>query len=133
MNRALYILLRQFAIFFVFAITSTAVHGTALGNGSIDFSGRFTFQVTGNNVHITIERIVNSSSTFTSGSLRIELWATQSPYSGGSISGTKTASIRTSQISGITDQLKPNSSFTNILALVCYLNYPNECGIITSY
>lgn len=126
MNRALYIVLRQFAIFLVFAITSTAIHGTALGNGSIDFLGSFSFQATGDNVHISIDRIANSSSTFTSGSLRLELWATQSPYSGGSISGTKAASIRTSQISGITDQLQPDSSFTNIALDLPYSVPPAE-------
>jgi hypothetical protein len=59
---------------------------------------------------LTVERVRNSSSTRTSGSLRLELWATNSQYSGGSISGYQVAVYR---FPG-TGQLSPNTSFVNI-------------------
>ena len=84
----------------VFAILTFcfAVFASATAFGNLDFQGGSTFQVSGNTVHITLAKIVNSSSTRTSGSLRIDLWAFQAPYAGGSFSGYKTASVRTSQI-----------------------------------
>jgi hypothetical protein len=94
---------------FCFAVIASA---TAFGN--LDFQGGSTFQVSGNTVHITLAKIVNSSSTRTSGSLRIDLWAFQAPYAGGSFSGYKTASVRTSQITGLSDQLGPSRSFSDI-------------------
>ena len=87
---------------------------SASGGSQLRFQGSSTFHTSGGSVAISIEKIVNTSSTATSGSLRIELWATQSAYSGGSLSGYRTASIRTSRVSGLSDQLAPNSSFSNI-------------------
>ena len=46
--------------------------------------------------------------------MRIELWALAAPYYGGSVTGYVTATIRTNLITGITDTLAGNSSFTNI-------------------
>lgn len=93
---------------------SSQTHATALGDGNLDFSGTISFQASGDSVSISIASIVNSSSSYTSGSLQLELWAAQSPYNGSSLSGYKTASIRTNQINGLSDQLGPNATFSNI-------------------
>src|SRR4051812_36797597 len=85
----------------------SALPAHATGFGSLDFQGVVSAQTSGNTVNITIDRIVNSSSTYTSGSLRIELWASTVFYPAGS-SGYRTASIRTVQVNGLSDQLGPN-------------------------
>jgi hypothetical protein len=92
---------------------------------SISFQGSSSFRVTGNSVAITISRILNSSLTNTSGSLRIDLWATAAPYSGnGELSGYMTASMRTENISGLSDTLRPNSYFSNITLNLPYTAPP---------
>jgi hypothetical protein len=78
------------------------------------FQGTARFRTSGGSVAITIDAIANTSSTYTSGSLRVDLWASAAPYGSGDISGYRTASIRTRDISGLSDQLRPNGSFTNI-------------------
>ena len=110
----------KFALFIFGLSFSKLVLGTAIGNSPIDFSGSVGASISGDSVTITIESISNSSSTYTSGSLRIELWATSTLYSGGSITGTRTASIRTSQLTGLTDQIQPNHTFSNITINTSY-------------
>lgn len=83
-------------------------------NQNLSIAGNYSFQVTGNQVYVTVDKINNSSSTYTSGSLRLELWATTTPYAGSGISGQKTASIRTVNISGLSDSLGPTRYFYGI-------------------
>ncbi len=92
--------------------TTSAVFTSAT---PVVFSGSSSFQTSGSLVNILITKIVNNSTTITSGSLRLELWALDKPYSfGGGSTGYRTASIRTNQISGGSDQLLPNGSFNNL-------------------
>jgi len=56
------------------------------------------------------ETIANRSTTRTTGSLKLELWATVNPYSGGTINGTQMAAFR---LPG-NGQLSPNTSFTGV-------------------
>jgi chitodextrinase/subtilisin family serine protease len=77
-------------------------------------SGSSSFQVNGTTVDISIDKITNTSASGHSGSLKLELWALESPYFGGSITGYVTASIRTYLINGATDTLAANASFSNI-------------------
>jgi hypothetical protein len=93
---------------------------TPAPNGVISFQGPVSFRASGTSVNITIQRIANSSSTYTTGSLRIDLWATQAPYSGGDLFGSSTASIRTNNVSGLQDTLGPNRSFSNINLSLAY-------------
>ena len=65
-------------------------------------------------MNITIEKITNRSLTLTSGSLRIELWALSTPYTGGSVTGYVTASKRTNLVNGLTDRMSPNTFFSSI-------------------
>jgi hypothetical protein len=95
-------------------VVEQSVPATAYGNGNIDFYGTTTLQESGGIANITIDGIKNYSSSFTSGSLRIDLWALQAPYNGGAYTGYNTASIRTNQITGVSDTLGPGQYFYNI-------------------
>ena len=127
----------KFALFIFGLSFSKLVLGTAIGNSPIDFSGPVGASISGDSVTITIQLISNSSSTYTSGSLRIELWATSTPYSGGSITGTRTALIRTFRITGLTDTIEPNYTFSNITINTSYTTPPssntNFTLILTEY
>jgi len=109
----------------VFATTTSPYYQAT----PIVFDGASTFQVSGNSVNITISKIRNNSSTLTSGSLRIELWALNAPYSySGNAAGYKTASIRTSLISGLSDQIPKNTVWSEIT-----LNLPFIAPPTTGY
>jgi hypothetical protein len=84
------------------------------GGDDVDFVGAAQLSVSGGVASISINEILNSSSTYTTGSLRIDLWALQAPYYGGSFSGYQTASIRTNQVNGLADSLGPGQYFYNI-------------------
>ena len=81
---------------------------------AVVFSGPSTYQVNGNSVNVTIDKIANNSSSGHSGSLRIELWALAAPYFGGSVTGYITASKRTDSINGLADNLAAGQYFHNI-------------------
>lgn len=58
------------------------------GPDSIALSGSASWKVTGRNVDISVEKIENNRpSGSVSGTLRLTLWATSSPYEGGGITG----------------------------------------------
>ena len=103
----------------------------------LSITGNYSFQVTGNQVTIAVDYIDNNCSTYTSGSLRLELWATSTPYAGGGISGYRTASIRTASISGLSDALGPNSYFSGINVTIPYnappSGYDNYTLILSEY
>jgi chitodextrinase len=85
--------------------------------------GAISVNWSANTANISIARITNRSSYLTSGSLRIELWAFATPYTGSEL-GYKTASIRTVSITGLTDQLGPNQSFTGLTMTLPYAAPP---------
>jgi hypothetical protein len=59
-----------------------------------------------------VDRIQNTSSTYTTGTLRLDLWLTETPYGGGSISGYRVAS---QVIAGSSNgQLGPNQYFQDV-------------------
>lgn len=69
-----------------------------------------------------VDRIANSSPTYTTGTLKLELWATTSPYSGGGISGYEVAAY---QIGGSSNgTLGPNQYFYDIDVTVPILSVP---------
>ena len=61
----------------------------ALPAGAQDLSleGTVSYTISGTKVVLKADKVVNHSDGGTSGTLRLRLWATSSPYSGGSISG----------------------------------------------
>lgn len=92
---------------------------------SYGFVGSSTFQIIGNLVYMTIDRVTNYSRSTTSGSLRIELWALSAPYSyPNSVSGYRVAAIRTVNITNGSDVLAPNSSFSGINLTLAYTAPP---------
>jgi chitodextrinase len=105
--------------------TSASTSAPASLVTSYAFVGSSTFQVIGSSVNITIDRITNKSLTNTSGSLRVELWALSAPYSyPNAVLGYRVASIRTASVSGATDQLAPNGSFTGVSLTLPYTAPP---------
>jgi hypothetical protein len=55
--------------------------------GGIDLSGSSSWNTSGSYVNIAVDKVSNTNAGGSSGSLRLRLWATRSPYAGGSISG----------------------------------------------
>lgn len=98
--------------FFLFLLYGKAVNA----NTDIQFQGRFSAYLSNGIVNFNVDKIVNTSKTKSSGTLRLELWATDAPYYGGSISGYKVGAY---QIAGSTNgKLGPNQYFSNITASV---------------
>ena len=99
---------------FVLTIARDA-HAVPILDSKIDFQSPVTLSINGGNADVYIKSVYNSGSA-ASGSLRIELWAVQSPVSGNNpgISGYKTAQIYTKDLSGGADTLGPNQSFDDL-------------------
>jgi len=57
------------------------------GTGTIDLVGSVGWNTSGSLINIKATKILNGRSGGTSGTLRLQVWATRSPYSGGTISG----------------------------------------------
>ncbi len=98
--------------------------------------GAVSVNWSGNVVTMSIENISNRSYSMTSGSLRIELWAFDTPFTG-SESGYKTASIRTSAITGGLDRLAPRQSLTGLTLNLPYTaptaDHSNFVIFVTEY
>jgi len=62
--------------------------------------------------------IQNSSTTQTTGTLRVELWLTTTPYTGGTANGSRIAADVLSPSVSATGQLAPGQSFANVAATV---------------
>jgi len=85
--------------------------------------GSISVNTSGYLANISIGKITNRSYYMTSGSLRIELWSFATPFTG-SERGYKTASIRTSAITGGVDQLAPYQSLTGLTLSLPYTPPP---------
>lgn len=59
----------------------------------LDLQGPASWSFSGNTVNIDVAKIINTSSTITSGSLRLSLWALNAPYNGTSNSGVNMANL----------------------------------------
>lgn len=96
--------------------------GGGSGSSPVQLSGSIFYSVTGGDVTLKVNEILNSSSTYTTASLRLELWLTTAPYSGGNISGYRVA---TDPITGNTNgSLGPGQYFPPINATVPLTNLP---------
>jgi hypothetical protein len=96
--------------FFLFLLAGSVTVANAQVNTNVQLVGSFFTQIDlgANTVRIQVARIENMSTTRTTGTLRLEVWATQSPYNGGSIQGYRLASSR------LSDVLTPREYFYNI-------------------
>lgn len=85
--------------------------GALSGNSSLQFGGRVTYTPTGGNtgVILQVDVLRSLSPSGTSGSLRFELWATSSVYTGGAISGHKLAQYPMSPLAAGTTRNGINS------------------------
>ncbi len=96
------------------------------GNGNLQFVGPVSYSVSfsANTVQINVAKIQNNSTTYTTGTLRLELWLTTSQYQGGSITGNRiaTASLASGSSTG---QLGPGQYFANISSTPALTNLPS--------
>lgn len=98
--------------------------GNAGGNSNISIVGTYAYSTdsSASTAQVTVAEILNSSTTYKTGTLRLELWLTTTPYTGGSINGNRIAIY---QLTGPTQgALGPDQSFTNISAAVPLTDLP---------
>jgi hypothetical protein len=99
--------------------------GNAGGNSNISIVGNYSYSTDSSlsTAQLTVAEILNSSPTYKTGTLRLELWLTTSAYAGGSITGNRIAMY---QLNGTTNgSLGPNQEFNNISASVPLTNLPS--------
>ncbi|HKM56637.1 MAG TPA: immunoglobulin domain-containing protein [Isosphaeraceae bacterium] len=78
--------LRMFAVTAACAAAAASMHAT-----DVVLIGTAQFQVSGSSVILSVPEISNLSTSGTSGTLRVELWAFASPFTGGSQTGYRLA------------------------------------------
>lgn len=104
-----------------------AIAKASAGN-AIQISGsvNYTYDFLNSSGTLSVARVTNTSSTITSGSLRLELWATTTPYSGGGISGYRVSTYRLQGTSAETaaGNLPPGGYFYDIYANVAIESRP---------
>ena len=89
-----------------------------LANG-LFLSGNFSFQVNGSSVTLAADKITNSSTTFTTGTLRLELWATSAqPARGAGFNGYRLA------VSPNISPLQTNSFYSNLFYTTSFTEPP---------
>lgn len=94
---------------------------------AVNIAGTFgytTFPGT-NQIELRIDRIENNQFGYTTGTLRLELWATQSPYTGGTIDGYRLATDNLSWIDG-DGRLSPGEYYHGIRHTVAWDVKPPE-------
>ena len=95
------------------------VEPKSLANG-LYMNGTFTYLISGNLVTVTLDGIKNDSFTRTSGTLRVELWASViAPGRGQGFSGYKLAQ------SSLLDRMPPRTYYSNLVETVAF-NYPPD-------
>jgi hypothetical protein len=98
--------------------------GGAPSTSAVAINGTYAYtpDIAAGTVQIDVAQLQNDSSTYTTGTLRLELWLTTTPYTGGSINGYRVA---TYQISGSSNgTLGPSQYFSNISATVPLTGLP---------
>ncbi len=91
---------------------------------SIDFFGKSSYSTNAGFITLKMDGILNSSSTYISGSLRIQLWASSKPYTNDGSSGYQMVLSRTSD-AGQSDVLGKSSRFSDIVIVAPYLAPPS--------
>ncbi len=82
---------------------------------TIELDGTFGYSISGTTLNLDLGKIINNRNGGTSGSLRVQLWATSSPYTGGSINGYILGTKDVGQLKGgyYFDSQKTSTSFKN--------------------
>ncbi len=92
--------------------------------GDVEIFGQTSWQVVGNSVSLNVEKVGNTCNLGSSGSLRMDLWATTSPYGGGTINGYVFGSTSLSPLTA-------GYSYNNISQTVAYMRPPDGLYYIT--
>jgi hypothetical protein len=87
-------------------------------SGRLDLAGPVSWRASGSTITIAAAKVSNGSQTRTSGTLKLAVYATASPYAGGSISGYNMGEL-------VLGQLSPNYSYSNISRAVAYRQPPS--------
>ncbi len=96
-----------------------AAEGKSLADG-LYMSGQFTYNLTGSNAYVTLDRINNDSSSRTTGTLQLSLWATDyEPVRGAGISGYRLVNFST------LSPLQATTYYQGIVRSASYLPPPN--------
>jgi hypothetical protein len=100
--------------------TASLIRPKSLATG-VYINGSFTYSYSGNSVTITVEQINNDSYTYTTGTLRLELWAAEGP----------TAPTRDSVVTGYKlattsslDPLTPRTYYSNVTRTTTFTTPP---------
>jgi len=97
---------------------------SAQAQGNDIYSTVASWQIFGSKIDISEDEIYNNSSSITSGTLRLQVWATSSPYTGGTIDGYVLATK-------VLGQLDPGYSYDNIDDSVPYHAPPGGYYYVT--
>lgn len=93
--------------------------------GDVQIVGPTSWLVSGSSVNLSVQQVANICSLGTSGNLRLDLWATTSPYNGGSvINGYRFGSLSLNPLTG-------GYSYNNINQTVPYVRPPNGSYYVT--
>ena len=92
--------------------------------GDVQILGLTTWQVIGNSVDLYVQQVRNMCDLGSSGSLRLDLWASATPYTGGTITGYRFASTGLNPLTG-------GYSYSNIDRTLTYNKPPDGTYYVT--
>ncbi len=101
-----------------------ASSGGSTGSGTLDLQCACSYTTSGDSINLKAVRVTNNTGR-TSGTLRLKLWATAQPYSGGAIGGYELASYT------FASTLENNAYYTNIDVSVPYGDAPEGTWYLT--
>lgn len=98
-----------------FLLLAAACAATSLAQAAPKMSGsyRYTFDASGRNVTIAIDRIANTSAQNATGNLMVKLWALDAPYAGGTLTGHQVAAFPLEGLAG-------GRQYSNLAKTVAY-------------
>jgi hypothetical protein len=96
-------------------VINTTSANNGLGNGLLQINTPYSYDVdfSKGTAKLVVEKVFNGSPSYTTGVLRLELWATSNPYSGGAISGHRIASYGFNA-GGASGQLAPSGAYNKV-------------------
>lgn len=81
----------------------------------VDLQGSYSYSITNGIITLEMDRVVNTSSNTTSGSIRFELWLSPTQYTGGTLNGYRIAEARLDDFpTGGDGRLSPGEGYSNI-------------------
>lgn len=89
--------------------------------GDVLMDGNVSYNISGNTVNLKVDRVSNNRKSGQSGTLRLELWACPTPYSGGALP----AASRNLGIYQFTGVLQGSGTYANVDVNVAYTRPPD--------